>query len=122
MKNGNRIAERPLFWHFPVYLQGYNINSNENRDSLFRTRPGSVIRKGDWKLHYYFEDKGIELYNLKNDIAEKNDLSEINKSKVKSLYSELQDWWKITNAPIPTEQNPEYIPTVNDESWKISLN
>ena len=61
LKNGNRIAERPLFWHFPVYLQGYNINSNENRDSLFRTRPGSVIRKGDWKLHYYFEDKGIEL-------------------------------------------------------------
>ena len=55
------------------------------------------------------------------DIAEKNDLSQINKSKVKSLYSELQDWWKITNAPIPTEQNPEYIPTVNEESWKISL-
>ena len=37
-----------------------NINNNENRDSLFRTRPGSVIRKGDWKLHYYFEDNGVE--------------------------------------------------------------
>ena len=55
LKNGIEINERPLFWHFPIYLQGYNINNNENRDSIFRTRPGSVIRKGDWKLHYYFE-------------------------------------------------------------------
>ena len=116
LENGNEIPERALFWHFPIYLQGYNINNNENRDSLFRTRPGSVIRKGDWKLHYYFEDNGVELYNLKNDIAEKKDLSKINMSKVKSLFDELQEWWKFTDAPIPTKQNPDYISTLNDES------
>ena len=121
MENGNEIPERALFSHFPIYLQGYNINNNENRHSLFRTRPGSVIRKGDWKLHYYFEDNGVELYNLKNDIAEKNDLSKINMSKVKSLFDELQEWWEFTDAPIPTKQNPDYISTLDDESWKISL-
>ena len=26
-------------------------------------------------MHYYFEDHGIELYNLKNDIGEKNNLA-----------------------------------------------
>ena len=113
LKSGIEINKRSLFWHFPIYLQGYNINDNENRDSLFRTRPGSVIRKGDWKLHYYFEDKGVELYNLKDDLSEKNDLSKINKSKTNDLLIELQDWWKITNAPIPTQLNPEFLPTKN---------
>ena len=110
LKSGIEISERSLFWHFPIYLQGYNINDNENRDSLFRTRPGSVIRKGDWKLHYYFEDKELELYNLRDDVGEKKDLSKINEPKTKDLLIELQNWWKNTNAPIPTELNPEYIP------------
>ena len=54
--------ERPLFWHFPIYLQAYRVMDNENRDSLFRTRPGSAIRYGDWKLHYFFENNEICVY------------------------------------------------------------
>ena len=110
LKNGKEISERPLFWHFPIYLQGYNIKDNENRDSLFRTRPGSVIRKGDWKLHYYFEDKGIELYDLSKDIGERNNLAKFNITKTRELMSELENWWKKTNAPIPTMLNPDYEP------------
>ena len=113
LTNGVEINKRSLFWHFPIYLQGYNINDNENRDSLFRTRPGSVIRKGDWKLHYYFEDKEVELYNLKDDVGEKKDLSKINESKARNLLAELQNWLEITNAPIPTKLNPEFLPAKN---------
>ena len=106
--------ERSFFWHFPIYLQGYDIKDNENRDSLFRTRPGSVIRKGDWKLHYYFEDKGAELYNLKDDIGERNNLAEINLDKKQELFDELNAWWDETDAPIPTAINPLYKPVIND--------
>lgn len=102
------LKERSFFWHFPIYLQGYDIKYNENRDSLFRTRPGSVIRKGDWKLHYYFEDKDVEVFNLKEDIAERNNLAEVNKAKKQELLDELKYWWKKTDAPIPTEANPLY--------------
>ncbi|WP_282135206.1 sulfatase [Seonamhaeicola maritimus] len=101
--------ERPLFWHFPVYLQAYNINDNETRDALFRTRPGSVVRKGDWKLHYYFEDDGIELYNLSEDIGERNNLATTNPEKTEELLKLLKKWWKETKAPIPKTQNPEYL-------------
>lgn len=101
--------ERPLFWHFPNYLQAYNVHDNENRDSLFRTRPGSVIRKGGWKLHYYFEDDDVELYNLSEDIRERNNLAEINLSKKEEMLRLLKTWWKDTNAPIPKTKNPEYI-------------
>ena len=99
---------RSLYWHFPIYLQAYNVNDNENRDSLFRTRPGSVIRTGKWKLHYYFEDDGIELYNLEEDISERNNIAIENPEKTGELLSLLKDWWLSTNAPIPDEKNPEF--------------
>ena len=105
--------ERSFFWHFPIYLQGYDIKDNENRDLLFRTRPGSVIRKGDWKLHYYFEDQGLELYNLKEDIGERNNLAEIQVNKRVELLDELKAWWKNTNAPTPTDINPLYLAPSN---------
>ncbi|MGB2137186.1 MAG: sulfatase-like hydrolase/transferase, partial [Flavobacteriaceae bacterium] len=107
------VDERSFFWHFPIYLQGYDIKDNENRDSLFRTRPGSLIRKGDWKLHYYFEDHGIELYNLKDDIGERNNLAEIQVDKREELTDELKAWWEKTDAPIPTAINPLYAPRSN---------
>ncbi|MCK5443285.1 MAG: sulfatase [Maribacter sp.] len=100
--------ERPLFWHFPIYLQAYNVHNNENRDSLFRTRPGSVIRKGNWKLHFYFENNEMELYNLADDISERNNLVETHPKKVEELLVQLKTWWKGTNAPIPRERNREY--------------
>ncbi|WP_147676492.1 sulfatase [Algibacter pacificus] len=101
--------ERSLFWHFPIYLQAYNVNDNENRDPLFRTRPGSVIRKGDWKLHYYFEDDGVELYNLSEDIGEKNNLVDTHSEKKEELLKILKAWWEETGAPLPKTKNPEFV-------------
>lgn len=100
--------DRSLYWHFPVYLQAYNKSYNENRDSLFRTRPGSVVRQGNWKLHYYFEDDGIELYNLADDIGERNNRVKSNPEQVDSIMNILQSWWKQTNAPIIMEKNPAF--------------
>jgi len=102
------FPDRPLYWHFPVYLEAYYTHDNENRDSLFRTRPGSVIRMGDWKLHYYFEDQGLELYNLSEDISEQNNLAKANPEKTQELFVLLQAWWSSTNAPIPNELNSEF--------------
>ena len=99
------LAERPLYWHFPVYLEGGN---KETQDSIFRTRPGSAIRMGDWKLIQYFENNDIELYNLKKDIGEKNNRAKSNPGKVKELLRMLENWRKETNAPVPSELNPEY--------------
>ncbi len=102
---GGELDERPLFWHFPIYLVGGN---NETQDRVFRTRPGSAIRLGDWKLIQYFENNDIELYNLKEDLSEKNNLGESNSDKVNELLRILENWRTETNAPVPTELNPEY--------------
>lgn len=107
---GKVLDERPLFWHFPVYLQAYNPKEDGSRDPLFRTRPGSVVRKGHWKLHEYFEDGAIELYNLAEDLGETTNLAKQNAEKAEELLSLLREWRSRVNAPVPSEPNPHYEP------------
>jgi arylsulfatase A-like enzyme len=100
--------------------------TDESRDPLFRTRPVSVIRKRDWKLFMYHEEwvldggsknmdgnNSIELYNLKDDIAEQNNLAQINTRKRDELLKELMDWQKNIKAPVPANPNPEYLDIVD---------
>ncbi|NKI27518.1 sulfatase [Arenibacter sp. 6A1] len=98
---------RPLYWHFPVYLEAVALE-NENRDPKFRTRPGSVIRFGKWKLHHYFEDDAIELYNLEEDLGEKNNVAETHGAITKELLQLLINWRENTMAPVPSALNPDY--------------
>ena len=106
------FSERSLFWHFPAYLQSYGGKDDclEQRDPLFRSRPCSIVRKGKWKLHQYFEDGGLELYNLDSDIGESKNLAESNPEKAEELLSVLQSWREKVNAPVPTERNPDFDP------------
>ena len=103
-----KIEERALYFHFPIYLEAYNVQKDNGFDPIFRTRPGSVIIKGDWKLHHYFEDNNLELYNLKNDISESNDLSKVNTEKTLELFIDLKIWRDHRKAPIPNKLNPDY--------------
>lgn len=104
---GNKeFIERPLFWHFPIYLEGGNI---ETQDPVFRTRPGSAIRLGDWKLIEYYEDGDLELYNIKDDIGETNNLEGEHPGKVHELRVMLNKWRMDLKAPIPKKLNPEYL-------------
>ena len=102
-----KLPVRPLFWHFPAYLQGYTVSS-EQRDALFRTRPCGIIRLGEWKLHEYFEDGDLELYNLKEDIGEQTNLAESNPQKTKELHRMLVEWRQSVQAPVPNERNPKF--------------
>jgi arylsulfatase A-like enzyme len=105
---GKKLDKRALFFHFPIYLQPYNVQKDNGTDPLFRTRPGSVIIKDDWKLHHYFEDNSLELYNIKEDISESDDLSKKNQEKTTELFNELNSWRKQRNAPIPNQINSYY--------------
>ena len=103
-----KLEETPLFFHFPVYLQAYRKGYDDGRDPLFRTRPGSVIIEGKWKLHYYYEDGGKELYNLSADPGERDNLASINIIKTEELLSKLEAWIKEENAPAQFDLNPQF--------------
>ena len=101
-------GKRSLFWHFPAYLEGDEVDMIESGTPYFRTRPVSVVRQGDWKLIEHYETGKLELYNIRQDISEKKDLSVTNPRKAKELYELLEKWKKEVNAPEPTSLNPDY--------------
>ena len=91
-QKGKFAQGRSLYWHFPVYLQNYAGEEDQSRDAKFRTRPGSVIRKGKWKLHEYFEDGALLLFDLEKDPGETTNLASQSK-KLKHL-KEIYAWRK----------------------------
>ncbi|WP_207534126.1 sulfatase [Desertivirga arenae] len=102
------VKRDAIFWHFPAYLEGYN--ADKRHKDIFRTRPVSAIRSGDYKLLEFYEDHRVELYNIKEDIGETNDLAVKLPEKKKELYDKLQQWKKDVKAPVPTQPNPLYKP------------
>ena len=117
--NGKKktLGDRPLFWHFPAYLQAYQV-WDEQRDPLFRSRPCSIVRKGTWKLHQYFEDGALELYNLDTDIGETKNLSVSNPQKTDEMLSVLKNWRQEVEAVVPVKPNPRY--DADDEARAIA--
>jgi arylsulfatase A-like enzyme len=91
-----------IFWHFPGYL-GAGPGS-------WRTTPAGAIHSGDWKLHEFFEDGRLELYNLRDDIGEKNNLAEKMPNKANELHAWLAAWRRGINAPMPTKNTERVQP------------
>lgn len=96
------LKRQAIFWHFPAYLQGSG--------GTWRTTPAGAIRKDQWKLLEFFEDGRVELYNLDEDIGEKNNLADKMPEKAKELHRLLRNWRKSVHAKVPTELNPKYDP------------
>ncbi|MBK1855409.1 sulfatase [Verrucomicrobiaceae bacterium 5K15] len=106
---GEDLASRSLYWHFPCYLQSYGKKGMEDaRLPKWRATPCSVIRHGDWKLIQYFEDNSVELFNLKADPSERNNLAKSQPEKAAALLKKLSSWQTETDADIPTEPNPDF--------------
>jgi arylsulfatase A-like enzyme len=83
--------DRAIFWHFP-----HNYGTG---------KPHSAIRKGDYKLIYFHADQRCELYNLKTDIGEANNLFDKHPKIAKSLANELRTFMTDTKAMMPTNKN-----------------
>jgi len=103
LHKGKGLGKRALYWHFPAYLEPYGGMTQK-----WRQVPASSIRMGDWKLIENFETGALELYNLAEDIGESRNLVSERPAKAKALYKALKKWRKKTNAPEPTQLNPEY--------------
>ncbi|MDA8990008.1 sulfatase [Opitutales bacterium] len=90
LKGDTKFNRGPMFWHYPVAKPLTPLS-----------KPGSVVRDGDWKYLYFYNDKRSELYNLKDDIGEKNNLIASMPEKAKQLKTQLDSVLKAHNAIIP---------------------
>jgi arylsulfatase A len=99
-----------LYWYMPLY------------DHLWGATPAAVIREGDYKLIEFFGDyidielgykyipEGrLELYNVREDLSETNDLSRSMPEKARTMRKKLHDWIQSMGESIPQE-NPYYDP------------
>ena len=98
-----------IFWHCPVYLESRPQRlGDDSHDGIWRCAPSSAIRVGDWKLIEYFEDGSLELFNLREDIGERKNLTKVNPEKTAEMHARLNAWRLSTGAAIPRMVNPDY--------------
>ena len=92
LKGKEKLKNRAVYWHYP--------NFAFHRDN----RLGSAIREGDYKLIHFYDTDSVELYNLKNDISEKNDLSGKMPQLASRLKNKLKVWLQDSGAVMPTKR------------------
>ena len=57
----------------------------------------------------FLESDTVGLYNLEDDPAEQNNLTDSMPKLVAEIRAELDAWQLKTKAPIPREPNPECV-------------
>ena len=109
---GETLPEpRSIYWHFPGYL---DRPVPRGRDSVLRTAPVSVVRRGPWKLFLYHEEwlleggrdgvptnDAVELYHLGNDPGERENLAATEVETREALLEDLLGWFEQTDAQLP---------------------
>jgi arylsulfatase A-like enzyme len=97
LKGATSIDREALYWHYPHY---------SNQGGF----PGGAIRMGDFKLIERFEDGRVHLYDLQNDIGERQDLADQYPQLVEKMRNRLHEWYKQVDAkflqPKRDNQNP----------------
>ncbi|MCX8155432.1 MAG: sulfatase [Verrucomicrobiae bacterium] len=96
LRGTGRLQRTALFWHYPHYHPG-------------GATPYGAIREGDFRLVEFFEDHRLELYDLKNDIGETQNLAAARPELAARLRARLAAWRQEVGAQMPLP-NPDYAP------------
>ncbi|WDE99337.1 sulfatase [Lentisphaera profundi] len=91
----NSLSREELHFHFP---HDHTVNG---------MGASAAIRMGDYKLVERFADGKIELFNLKDDIGETQDLSSKFPEIASQLHKKMLNWRKDTKAMMPKIKKPK---------------
>ena len=89
---GGVLDRGALYWHYPHY---------SNQGGF----PGGAVRIGDYKLVERYEDGRVHLYNLKDDIGERNDLAAKMPERVTQMRDRLHAWYQTVDAKFLQEKD-----------------
>lgn len=82
------LPQRDLFWHYPHYRASASA-------------PFSCIRSGHWKLIEFQDPPRVELYNLRQDAGEINDVMAQHPERAAELLRRLHAWQAAVGAQMP---------------------
>ena len=90
----NKAPQRDAFyWHYP------------SETGHWRPRMATAVRKGDFKLLYFYLPKRYELYDLKSDPKEEHNLASAQPKKLNELKALMNAWKKDVKAEEPDVLN-----------------
>jgi uncharacterized sulfatase len=104
------FSRQAIYWHYPHYHSA-------------GIGPCGAVRSGNYKLIEWFDeticgpDNKFELYNLKEDIGEQNNLARQMPEKLDELRKMLSNWRDKVGAQMLTP-NPNYDPQKAKKSKK----
>ena len=81
-----------MYWHIPHYHSS-------------GVRPSGAVRRGDYKLNEYFEDRRVELFDLSKDLSEQQDPSQQKPDVTAELKAALGQWRDKVGATMPSLNN-----------------
>jgi len=93
------LDRETIFWHYPHYHSGSGM------------RPAGAVRHGDYKLIEWFEPTllgtggQVELYDLKKDPGETNDIAKKLPEQAMELQKLLHEWQRDADAQMPVINN-----------------
>ncbi|MGP1994325.1 sulfatase [Zobellia laminariae] len=76
-----------------------NTTEKPHETLYWKKEARGAVRHNDWKL-VRFPDRPAELYNIKEDISEVNDLAAEHPEKVRELYKMLFNWELTLERPL----------------------
>ncbi|MCH1497277.1 MAG: sulfatase-like hydrolase/transferase, partial [Rubripirellula sp.] len=104
MKPDSSLQRDALHWHYPHF---------------HHDRPASSIREREWKLIEYLDGSGnVELYNLREDLGESQNLASEFKGRAADLKKKLQAWRQSVGARMPYP-NPHHDSDRAGEWWSM---
>lgn len=117
-------TSRALVWHFPNnWEEGYEKARKYGiRAESEGMGPYSAIRKGNWKLIYFYGTNSTELYDLKNDIGEHFNLAAQYPGKTQELMTLLTRQLKAENAQFPINERTGEVMYPKPEQSRIPAN
>ena len=95
LKQSGTLDRRDLFWHYPHY----RFPRGTLRHRAFGRLEADQVVPG----------RRVELYNLADDLGERNDLAASMPEKVRQLDARLTAWTRSVGAKMP-KANPNYRP------------
>jgi N-acetylgalactosamine-6-sulfatase len=84
LTDSQRPRTRPLFWEWRFRIAG----------EPFHHSPELAIRDGDWKLYLNPDGSRIELYDMKTDLTQLNNVAEHHEDVVKRMSQAVLEWSK----------------------------
>lgn len=104
--NDTALRDRAIYFHYPhQWYRDIGVGSG--------IQPFTAMRKGNWKLIYFYGDghkdgEGLdpwfELYNLEDDIGETTNMVESHRDVARNMAEEMRGWMTEVGAQTPVNK------------------